>query len=80
MRPGVEIALAGFEDGFIENVGALVQFAGGLRDAALANVVAADDELAVAVEIELFEQRCGGDQAGGVAEIAAECGQAESRF
>ena len=32
LRPGVEIALAGFEDGLIEDVGALVQFARGLGD------------------------------------------------
>ncbi len=50
----------------VEDVGALVQLAHGSGVAALADVVAADDEVSRSVEVEAVEQRAGGDQAGGV--------------
>ena len=75
--PLVQVGLTGGGQVAVEDVGALLQLADRLAEAAAADLVAADDERGRAVEVEAVEQRQGRDQRRAVGQAAAQGGQAE---
>ena len=77
--PLFQVGQAGVGDGAVENVGPLLQFTDGLAEAALADVMATDDELMRLVQIDAGEQRQGGDEGSVVGDATGQRRQAERR-